>query len=145
MSVYEDFRHLSPVAALLSRGAARPQAVALVGICVLTALGAAILGFLMTKSGGGDFGAFSRILCGTNAVTDASATAFALTFGTWAAMALVMMLPSAAPMLLTYAEIADTAAARGAAAISPLVLAAGYLAVWIAFALAASSAEILLS
>jgi predicted metal-binding membrane protein len=56
-----------------------------------------------------------------------------------------MMLPGAAPMLLTYAEIAETAAAKGTVTVSPLVLAAGYVAVWIAFGLVASGAEILLS
>jgi predicted metal-binding membrane protein len=144
MSVYEDFRHLSPAAALLARQAARPQGVALAGVCALTTLGAATLGFLMTRNGVGDFAAL-RVLCGANAALDANAAAFALSFAAWSAMALVMMLPGAAPMLLTYAEIADTAAAKGAAAVSPLVLAAGYLAVWIAFAFAASSAEIFLS
>jgi predicted metal-binding membrane protein len=56
----------------------------------------------------------------------------------WMAMALAMMLPTAAPMLRTYAEIAETAASRNLAVVSPLVLAAGYLAVWFAFALAAT-------
>jgi predicted metal-binding membrane protein len=144
MSVYEDFRHLSPAAAMLARHAARPRGIALTGICVLTALGAAILGLLMTKNGAGNFAAFT-VLCGANAILDANATAFALLFAAWAAMALMMMLPGAAPMLLTYAEIAETAAAKGATTVSPLVLAAGYLAVWIAFAIAASGAEILLS
>jgi predicted metal-binding membrane protein len=144
MSVYEDFRHLSPLAAMLARQAARPRGVALAGICVLTALGAAILGVLMTQNGAGNFTLF-KVLCGANAVLDANAVAFALSFAAWAAMALVMMLPGAAPMLLTYAEIADTAAVKGATTVSPLVLAAGYLAVWIAFAFAASGAEILLS
>jgi predicted metal-binding membrane protein len=148
MSVYEDFRHLSPAAAMLARHAARPRGVALAGVCTLTALGAAILGLLMTESGAGNF-AFFKALCGANAVLDANAIAFALSFAvslaTWAAMALVMMLPGAAPMLLTYAEIAETAAAKGATTVSPLVLAAGYLAVWVAFALVASGAEILLS
>ena len=144
MSVYEDFRHLSPAAAMLARHAARPRGVALAGVCVLTALGAAILGLLMTKNGAGNF-AFLKALCGANAALDVNAIAFALSFATWAAMALVMMLPGAAPMLLTYAEIAETAAVKGAATVSPLVLAAGYLAVWIAFAFVASGAEILLS
>jgi predicted metal-binding membrane protein len=148
MSVYEDFRHLSPAAAMLSRAAARPRGIALAGICALTALGAAILGLLMTRNGAGNFAALT-VLCRTNTVIDASAIAFALSFAllfmTWAAMALVMMLPGAAPMLLTYAEIAETAARKGASTVSPLVLAAGYLAVWVAFALLASSAEILLS
>jgi predicted metal-binding membrane protein len=144
MSVYEDFRHLSPAAALLARQAARPRGVALAGICALTALGAAILGLLMTQNGAGNFAAL-KALCGANAKLDANAVAFAFSFAAWTAMALMMMLPGAAPMLLTYAEIAETAAAKGAATVSPLVLAAGYIAVWVAFALVASGAEIFLS
>jgi predicted metal-binding membrane protein len=144
MSVYEDFRHLSPAAAMLARHAARPRGVALAGICTLMALGAAILGLLMTQNGPENF-TFLKALCGANAVLDANANAFALSLAAWAAMALVMMLPGAAPMLLTYAEIAETAAVKGAATVSPFVLAAGYLAVWAAFAFVASGAEILLS
>ncbi|HLL27681.1 MAG TPA: DUF2182 domain-containing protein [Xanthobacteraceae bacterium] len=144
MSLYEDFRHLSPAAAVFVRYAARPQSVALAGVIVLTALGAAILGVLMAKSGSGDFAAF-KMFCGAKSTAEMNAAmALALSFAGLAAIALVMMLPSAAPMLLTYAEIADTSAAKGIAAVSPLVLAAGYLAVWIAFALTASFAEILL-
>jgi predicted metal-binding membrane protein len=48
----------------------------------------------------------------------------------WLAMAAAMMLPTAAPMIRTYAEIADTAAARGEPVVHPLVLTAGYLFVW---------------
>jgi predicted metal-binding membrane protein len=59
----------------------------------------------------------------------------------WAAMALAMMLPSAGPMILTYAEIAETAARKGERIVSPLVVAAGYAAVWLGFALAASLAQ----
>lgn len=65
-------------------------------------------------------------------------TQAAVHFGMWSAMALAMMLPTAAPMLRTYSEIADTAAVRGMTVVSPLVLAAGYLAVWLGFALAAT-------
>ena len=54
----------------------------------------------------------------------------------WGAMALAMMLPSAAPMILTYAEIADTAARKDEHVVSPFVLAAGYTAVWFGFAAA---------
>ena len=53
----------------------------------------------------------------------------------WFAMAAAMMLPTAAPMIRTYCEIADTAAARGAPVVHPMVLAAGYLAVWAVAAL----------
>lgn len=48
----------------------------------------------------------------------------------WFAMAAAMMLPTAAPMIRTYAEIADTAAARGEPVVHPVVLAFGYLSVW---------------
>jgi predicted metal-binding membrane protein len=54
----------------------------------------------------------------------------------WFLMAVAMMLPSAAPMLKTYCEIADTAAGKGEPAVHPLILLAGYLAAWIAAAAA---------
>ena len=60
----------------------------------------------------------------------------------WGAMTLAMMLPSAAPMILTYAEIADTAARKGERIVSPFVLAAGYAAVWLGFAVAADAGAI---
>ena len=50
----------------------------------------------------------------------------------WFLMAVATMLPSAAPMIFTYCEIADTARQKGEAAAHPLVLVAGYLAVWLA-------------
>jgi predicted metal-binding membrane protein len=56
----------------------------------------------------------------------------------WAAMTLAMMLPTAGPMILTYAEIADTAVRKGEPVVSPLVLTAGYAAVWLGFALLAA-------
>ena len=54
------------------------------------------------------------------------ASGFAIVAPMWGAMTLAMMLPSAAPMILTYAEIADTAARKGERIVSPFVLAAGY-------------------
>ena len=59
----------------------------------------------------------------------------------WMAMTLAMMLPTAGPMILTYAEIADTAARKREPVVSPLVLTAGYVAVWLGFALAAASLQ----
>jgi predicted metal-binding membrane protein len=61
-----------------------------------------------------------------------------LVFLMWVAMTLAMMLPSAAAMIVTYAEIADTAARKGEPAVSPLVLTAGYLCVWFGFAIVAT-------
>lgn len=54
----------------------------------------------------------------------------------WFVMAVAMMLPSAAPMIRTYCEIADTAGTKGDVVVHPLVLVAGYLSVWLAAALA---------
>src|SRR5262245_12796449 len=48
----------------------------------------------------------------------------------WFLMSLATMLPSAAPMIRTYCEIADTARAEGKATVHPLVLVAGYIAIW---------------
>lgn len=48
----------------------------------------------------------------------------------WFLMAIAAMLPSAAPMIRTYCEIADTARIKGEPVVHPLVLVAGYLSVW---------------
>ena len=68
-----------------------------------------------------------------------------LVLAMWSAMIFAMMLPSAAPMVLTYAEIADTAARKGERIVSPFVLTAGYAAVWLGFALLATTAQIALA
>jgi len=59
----------------------------------------------------------------------------------WCAMALAMMIPSAAPMIMTYADIAETAWRKGERVASPLVLTGGYVSVWIAFAVAAAGLQ----
>jgi predicted metal-binding membrane protein len=56
----------------------------------------------------------------------------------WIAMTLAMMLPTAAAMIVTYAQIADTAARKREPAVSPLVLTAGYVGVWLGFAVIAT-------
>jgi len=63
----------------------------------------------------------------------------------WGAMTLAMMLPSAAPMILTYAEIADMAARKGDRIVSPFVIASGYALVWLGFAAAAALAQVTLT
>lgn len=50
----------------------------------------------------------------------------------WFLMSVAMMLPSAAPLVRTYCEIADTARKQNQSVVHPLVLVGGYLAVWIA-------------
>ena len=71
-------------------------------------------------------------LCLTPAAISASPAAnFLFAWLLWILMAIAMMLPSAAPLIRTYCEIADTARAKGEAAVHPLVLVAGYLTVWV--------------
>jgi predicted metal-binding membrane protein len=70
-------------------------------------------------------------LCAAPAGLDATGGSFLLSSAMWMLMATAMMLPSAAPMIRTYCEIADTAEAKGEAVVHPLVLVAGYLAVWL--------------
>jgi predicted metal-binding membrane protein len=62
-----------------------------------------------------------------------------LTFMMWAVMMVAMMLPSAAPMIITYARIArsrERTTARRA-----WTFAAGYVVIWIAFSVAATAAQ----
>ena len=48
----------------------------------------------------------------------------------WFLMAVAAMLPSAAPMIRTYCEIADTARIKNEPVVHPLVLVGGYLTTW---------------
>lgn len=75
-------------------------------------------------------------LCLAPAPATASAVRFWALSAMWMLGSIAMMLPSAAPMLRTYCEIADTAAAKGERVVSPLVLLSGYLSVWLAASLA---------
>lgn len=63
---------------------------------------------------------------------------FALTFAMWWIMMLGMMLPSAAPMILTFATIARRLKERGQAFVPASVFALGYLLSWGAFSAAAT-------
>ena len=80
-------------------------------------------------------------LCGPAALAGTGLTTFLVSLTMWLAMSVAMMLPSAAPMLRTYADIAQTAAAKGEDARSVWTLALGYLAVWTAFSMAAAVAQ----
>jgi predicted metal-binding membrane protein len=68
-----------------------------------------------------------------------------LVFAMWVAMTLAMMIPTAAPMILTYTEIADTAVRKGESVASPLALTTGYAAIWVGFALAATALQVMLT
>ena len=105
---------------------------------------------LLTRRDGLDLigRALVEVLCRPSfGVQGASETAGqgALVLAMWIAMTLAMMLPTAAGMIVTYAQIADTAARKGELAVSPLVLTAGYVAVWLGFAVLATALQAALS
>jgi predicted metal-binding membrane protein len=121
-----DLSYLKPAEAFLGQALARPRLIlSLVALAaagwIIIILTAGHVVHVMMPSGEswhtGDFVAASLM---------------------WVAMVLAMMLPSAAPMILTYAEIADTAARKGERIVSPFVLAAGYILVWLGFAVLAA-------
>jgi len=121
--------HALGAALLPVRALARPKQIAILSIAVLVAAGWLYLGLMLAGMSGVTF---LEVLCrpsfGTFGFDAAQAS---LVLAMWCAMALAMMLPTAAPMILTYAELAETAARKGEPVASPLVLAAGYLTVWL--------------
>jgi predicted metal-binding membrane protein len=123
-----------PAKPLLLRALARPRVIALGCIAVLAAGGWGYLGLVLA---GQQPSSMWRALCQPiyGAGAGASPAGILLTFAMWCAMVLAMMLPSAAPMVVTYADLAETATEKGEPAASPVVLTAGYLAVWLGAAI----------
>ena len=123
------------------RALARPRTIALACIALLAACGWIYLGLLLA---GENSQGLLRVLCApfTGA---AGSPAAALIFAMWCAMVLAMMLPTAAPMVTTYADLAETAAGKGEPAVSPLVLVAGYAAVWLGAAAALAALQLTLA
>lgn len=136
----QRFAYLPPLSASLGALAARPHT--LVGGCILilAALGWTVLALIAAH--GGAVGA-GLAICSPGGALDGSSAALVVPM--WLAMVLAMMLPSAAPMVLAYADIAECAARKREPVVSPLVFAAGYASVWIAFALFAAFAQIALA
>jgi predicted metal-binding membrane protein len=130
-----DFSHLSAAAGRLGAIFARPQVLAAICVVALAGLGWLALGLMVSSTG-----AFEA-LCRPLTSGAWSAGGFTIVASMWSAMTLAMMLPSAAPMILTYAEIANTAARKGERIVSPLTLAAGYALVWLGFAAVATLAQ----
>jgi predicted metal-binding membrane protein len=148
MTELSDFSHLPPAAARLSAVLARPKLIAVGCLVLLTALGWLTLAATVAGMGGAGTGLTSVLPVPLQALclpAFGAQTAGPLVVLMWGAMTLAMMLPTAGPMILTYAEIAETAARKGERIVSPLVLAAGYATVWLGFALAASLLQIALT
>jgi predicted metal-binding membrane protein len=116
---------------------ARERILILVELIALTALSWTYL--VRMPMSASDFGAMTARLA---APIPASLVDLWLVFMMWAVMMVAMMLPSAAPMILTYARLAT---GRGAAAVSRAwIFATGYFAVWTAFSAAATAAQAML-
>jgi predicted metal-binding membrane protein len=125
------------------RALARPRLIAIVCVALLVGAGWAYLGLML--AGTSDVPLFA-VLCRPSfgaSYPDAAQAGLLLTM--WCAMALAMMMPTAGPMILTYADIAETAAQKGERVASPLVLTAGYVVVWLAAAAALAVLQILLA
>jgi predicted metal-binding membrane protein len=139
-TAHHDLSHLPPAASRLGAAFARPKTLAVLCVVALTALGWLYLALLTAGQSG--VRAFD-VLC--RAIMDGSGAAglagLALVALMWGAMTLAMMLPSASPMILTYAEIADTASRKGEHVVSPFMLAAGYTVIWLGFAATATLAQ----
>ncbi len=136
-----DFSHLPPAAGRLGSAFARPKLMAIVCVVALTALGWLYLA-LLTVQMDGMIAALCRPTFGVGGASIGGVTLVALM---WAAMVLATMLPSTAPMIMTYAEIADTAARKGERIVSPFVIAAGYSVVWLGFSAIAAFAQLALT
>jgi predicted metal-binding membrane protein len=126
----------------LLRALARPRAIALACIAVLAACGWIYLGLILA---GQNAGGWLRVLCEPHTGAAGSPAAAALTFAMWSAMVLAMMLPTAAPMVMTYADLSETALAKGESAASPLVLTGGYAIVWLGAAVVLTALQVLLA
>jgi predicted metal-binding membrane protein len=127
-----DLPLVPPAAGRLGAVFARPKALAIICVVALTALGWLTLGVMYSGTD------MLTALCRPLDSPSWNASGLALLVLMWAAMTLAMMLPSAAPMIFTYAEIADTAAHKGERIVSPFTLAGGYAVVWLGFAVVAA-------
>jgi len=130
--------HLTATETRLSAALAKPKRIALGCVAALTALGWLAIGLM---SAGSPLN--WQALCEPSAAGGmvGGLGELAVVVAMWMAMTLAMMLPTAGPMILTYAEIADTAARKREPVVSPTVLTAGYVAVWLGFAVLAGSLQ----
>src|ERR1700741_5119018 len=112
------------------RALARPRTIAMTCIAIIAACGWGYLGLVLA---GQQSASIWRALCQPiyGIAGGASLAGVSLTFAMWCAMVLAMMLPTAAPMVVTYADLTEAATAKGEPAASPAVLTAGYIAVWL--------------
>ncbi len=114
---------------MAAAGLRRGERIAILGaIAVTTALAWA---YLISMAG----------MQGMGALHAWSALDFALMLAMWVVMMVGMMLPTATPMTLVYAQVARKAAREGSVLPPTSVFVAGYLLAWTAFSVAATGAQ----
>ena len=123
------------------RALARPRAIALACIALLAACGWGYLGLILA---GQQSAGILRVLCQPIYSPTGNAAALPLTFAMWCATVLAMMLPTAAPMVMTYADLTEAAAAKGEPAASPAVLTSGYITLWLSAAVLLTALQAML-
>ncbi len=143
------YRHLGSADRAVANAATRPRWPVYAVTATAVVLGWAWLVFMAEASTGSAFfdSPFVRWLaaiCAPTRPTTFDTATVAVTVSMWIAMSVAMMLPSAAPLIRTYAEIADTAGAKGERVVSVLILVLGYLTAWFAFSVVASVVQLVL-
>lgn len=78
---------------------------------------------------------------GGTALTDWSAGSLLPLFLMWAGMMVAMMLPSAAPMILTFAAVSRNRRRQERPYVPVAIFVAGYVAIWVAFSVLAAIAQ----
>ncbi len=141
------YRNLGLADRTIAEAATRPRWPVYSVSIVAIALGWVWLAFMADASSGGlvsevPFLQWLAAICAPTRPATLGLATVAATFSMWMAMSVAMMLPSAAPLIRTYAEIADTAGAKGERVVSVLVLVAGYLTAWLAFSAAATLVQL---
>ncbi len=130
---------MSGIGALLSR----PRTIAIALVVFLATCGwGYLLLVTLARAPAGPAGLFDAICRAVPIGAAGGIESVLLIAAMWAAMTLAMMLPTAGPMILTYAEIADTAWRKGQRIVPPQVLIAGYLTVWFGFAALATLTQL---
>jgi predicted metal-binding membrane protein len=125
----------------------RDRIVVVAALVMVTALAWVYLLWLAAdmEMGGMDMTGFRMIPAGMGLMAPAVAPwqpiEFAFVFAMWAVMMFGMMTPSSMPMILLYARVGRQAASAGKPLAATGWFVGGYLLVWTAFALAATSAQ----
>ena len=125
----------------------RDRAIVIAALGTLTVLAWADLVWLANDMwmGGMDMTGFRMIPAGQGLMMPANAPwqplEFGYVFAMWVVMMVGMMTPSIAPMILIYARVGRQAAMNGKPFAATAWFAGGYLLAWIAFSLAATSAQ----